>query len=47
MTYQPSFTAYLNSFSASRCNHNGYHQSAYVMANLIHARHSDIMVVSG
>jgi len=33
MTYQPTFMAYLNSFSASRCNHKGHRESAYVMVN--------------
>ena len=32
-TYQPSFVAYLNSFSALRCNHNGHRESTYVMVN--------------
>ena len=32
-TYQPTFVAYLNSFSASRCNHNRHRESAHVMVN--------------
>ncbi len=32
-TYQPTFIAYLNSFSASRCNHNEHRESTYVMVN--------------
>ncbi len=33
--YQPTFTAYLNSFSASRYNYNGHRESAHVMVNRI------------
>jgi len=31
--YQPTFAGYLNSFSASRYNHNGHRESTYVMVN--------------
>ncbi len=33
LRYQPTFIAYLNSFSASRYNHNGHRESTYVMVN--------------
>jgi hypothetical protein len=32
-TYQPTFVAYLNSFSALQYNHNGHRESTYVMVN--------------
>jgi len=33
MTFEPAFVAYLNSFPASRYNHKGHRESAYVMVN--------------